>query len=67
MGFPPLSKVSRFTHETKEKYLSSCMKENIEVISMQQLCMFIKRVSIFSKALGLIDDDDDDEMSGMSR
>ncbi len=44
------------------------MKENIEVISMQQLCMFIKRVSIFSKALSLDDDDDDDgEMSGMSR
>lgn len=43
MGFPPLSKVSCFTHETKEKYLSSCMKENIEVISMQQLCMFIKK------------------------
>lgn len=46
------------------------MKENIEVISMQQLCMFIKRVSIFSKALGLDDDDVDDgdgEMCGMSR
>ncbi len=44
------------------------MKENIEVISMQQLCMFIKRVSIFSKALSLDDDNDDDgEMSGMSR
>lgn len=46
------------------------MKENIEVISMQQLCMFIKRVSIFNKALSLDDDDDDDgdaEMSGMSR
>ncbi len=44
------------------------MKENIEVISMQQLCMFIKRVSIFSKALSLDDDDDDDgEMSGMNR
>ncbi len=36
---------------------------------MQQLCMFIKRVSIFSKALSLDDDDDDDdgEMSGMNR
>lgn len=45
------------------------MKENIEVISMQQLCMFIKRVSIFSKAPSLDDDDDDGdgEMSGMSR
>lgn len=43
------------------------MKENIEVISMQQLCMFIKRVSIFSKALSLDDDDGDGEMSGMSR
>lgn len=64
MGCPPLSKVSCFTRETKEKHLLSCMKENIEVISMQQLCMFIKRVSIFSKALGL---DDDEEMSGMNR
>lgn len=44
------------------------MNENIEVISMQQLCMFIKRVSIFSKALSLDDDEDGDgEMSGMSR
>lgn len=47
------------------------MNENIEVISMQQLCMFIKRVSIFSKALSLDDDEDDEdgdgEMSGMSR
>ncbi len=45
------------------------MNENIEVISMQQLCMFIKRVSIFSKALSLDDDDEDGdgEMSGMSR